>query len=142
MSFKKIMVALMIAAVVLPAAAIDSHQPFKDPKLQARYESLNKQFRCLVCQNETIADSNADLAGDLRGEVYKMLAEGKTDQQIKNYMVDRYGDFVLYKPPVQDNTILLWAGPFILLALALGIVFMAIRRRVKMDADSVSGGDE
>ena len=142
MSLSRIFAALMLAMVILPAAAIDSNKPFKDPALEARYQALTKQFRCLVCQNETIADSNADLAGDLRNEVHKMLAAGKTDQQIKDYMVDRYGDFVLYKPPVQDNTILLWAGPFVLLALALGIVAMAIRRRAKMDADTVSGGDE
>ncbi len=122
----------------LPAFAIDSETPFPDAALQARYENLIHGFRCLVCQNETIADSNADLAADLRRQVHQLVASGKSDADITAYMVDRYGDFVLYKPPVQTSTWMLWAGPFMLLLIALITVISVVRRRAHQDA---SGGD-
>jgi cytochrome c-type biogenesis protein CcmH len=108
---------------------IDSQPPFPDPALQARYETLTHELRCLVCQDETVADSNADLAADFRRQIHDMVAEGKTDAEIKAYMVGRYGNFVLYKPPVQSNTALLWAGPFLLLLIAFGVVFLVVKRR-------------
>ncbi|HEY4127276.1 MAG TPA: cytochrome c-type biogenesis protein [Gammaproteobacteria bacterium] len=111
------------------AYAIDSQPSFPDPTLQARYETLTHELRCLVCQDETVADSNADLAADFRRQIHDMVAAGKTDAEIKAYMVGRYGNFVLYKPPVQPNTALLWAGPFLLLLIAIGIVFLVVRRR-------------
>jgi cytochrome c-type biogenesis protein CcmH len=124
---------LMLAALLLvcsaAALAIDSQPPFPDPALQARYTALTHELRCLVCQDETVADSNADLAADFRRQIHEMVAAGKTDAEIKAYMVERYGDFVLYKPPVQSSTALLWIGPFILLLLALGVVVMVVRRR-------------
>ena len=110
---------------------IDSEPPFADPVLQARYTALTHQLRCLVCQDETIADSNAELAGDFRRQIHNMVAAGKSDADIKAYMVQRYGDFVLYKPPVQANTALLWIGPFVLLACAIGIVVWVVRRRAR-----------
>ena len=113
------------------AAAIDSQPPFPDPTTQARYEHLTHELRCLVCQDETVADSNADLAADFRRQIHEMVAAGKTDAEIKDYMVARYGDFVLYKPPVQRNTALLWIGPFILLVIALSVVVLVIRRRAR-----------
>jgi cytochrome c-type biogenesis protein CcmH len=118
------------------ACGIDSEPPFADPALQARYEALTHGFRCLVCQNETIADSNADLAADLRRQVHELVATGKTDAEIQGYMVERYGDFVLYKPPVQRSTWLLWTGPFMLLLIALVTVVAVVRRRADMDAAS------
>ena len=111
------------------AFAIDSQPPFPDPALQERYETLTHEFRCLVCQDETVADSNADLAADFRRQIHAMVADGRTDAEIKDYMVKRYGDFVLYRPPLQSSTLLLWVGPFILLLLGLMIIYLVVRRR-------------
>lgn len=118
----------------ISAHAIDSEAPFPDAALQTRYENLIHGFRCLVCQNETIADSNADLAADLRRQVHKMVATGKSDPEITAYMVDRYGDFVLYKPPVQNSTWVLWTGPFVLLLIALITVFLVVRARGRQES--------
>ncbi|HET7307892.1 MAG TPA: cytochrome c-type biogenesis protein [Gammaproteobacteria bacterium] len=127
----------LILALLLMAAnawAIDTnHLP--TPALQARYETLTHQFRCLVCQDEDIYTSNADLAVQLRDKVRDMLVAGKTNQQIIDYMVDRYGNFVLYKPPVEGNTLLLWFGPFALLLIALGGVAWIVKRRSAMTTD-------
>lgn len=124
--------ALITAMLSFSSLAIDSEPPFKDPVLQARYERLIHEFRCLVCQDETIADSNADLAAEFRGQVHKLIAAGKTDAEIRAYMVDRYGDFILYKPPVQTSTWALWFGPFLFLLIAVGVVVMVVRRRNSM----------
>lgn len=113
------------------ALAIDSEPPFTDSSLQARYEQLTHEFRCLVCQDETVADSNAELAADFRRQIHGMVEAGKSDAEIRQYMVTRYGNFVLYKPPVQGSTAILWAGPFILLLLALAIVARVVRRRAQ-----------
>lgn len=126
---------IFVAALFLtPALAIDSEAPFQDPALEVRYENLIHDFRCLVCQNETVADSDADLAADFRRQIRGMVATGKTDEEIRAYMVARYGDFVLYKPPVQTNTWLLWGGPFLFLAIGLGVVVQVLRRRAAVDA--------
>lgn len=95
----------------------------------ARYRTLIHELRCLVCQNQTIADSNAELAADLRSQVREQIAAGRTDAQIRHYVTDRYGDFVLYKPPLSARTLLLWTGPFVFVALALLIVLRLLRRR-------------
>ena len=105
-----------------PAAAADVPLEFDNPVLQQRYDYLLQRFRCLVCQNENLAMSQADLAQDLRQEVYNMVAQGRTNQEISDYLVARYGDFVLYDPPLQSSTWLLWFGPFIILI--IGLVFM------------------
>lgn len=89
------------------------------PEQTERYQNLINQLRCLVCQNQTIADSNAPLAADLREQVRKQIEAGRSDAQIKRYLTDRYGDFVLYKPPFKRSTWLLWTGPFIVLLLAI-----------------------
>jgi len=94
-----------------------------------RIRSLTEQLRCLVCQNQTIADSNAGLAIDLRQQVVQQVKAGKTDGEIKQYMVERYGDFVLYNPPLSPNNSVLWIGPFILLALGLLLVWRSVLRR-------------
>lgn len=103
------------------------------PKLtraqQAQLNALEKELRCLVCQNQTLAESNANLAGDLRGVVHRQVAAGQTDAQVKAYLVARYGDFVLYKPPVKTTTALLWAGPFGLLAAGAAAWFIIGRRQ-------------
>lgn len=108
--------------------------------MQLRYEHLIHEFRCLVCQDETIADSNADLAAQFRRHVHELLAAGKSDKDIRAYMVNRYGDFILYKPPVQTSTWLLWFGPFLFLLIAVGIASMVVRRRNSMLQSSTDGG--
>jgi cytochrome c-type biogenesis protein CcmH len=117
------------------AHAIDTEVAFQDPALQQRYESLNRELRCLVCQNQTIADSNAGLAQDLRREVREMITAGKSDDEIRKFMTDRYGDFVLYSPPVTARTYLLWAAPVLLLAIALFTIFSIVRRRARQPID-------
>lgn len=131
---RRLLIACTAALLLTPAFAIDSEAPFPDPALEARYENLTHDFRCLVCQNETVADSDADLAADFRRQIHGMIAAGMSDEQIRAYMVARYGDFVLYKPPVQTNTWLLWGGPFLFLAIGLGVVLQVLRRRAAADA--------
>jgi cytochrome c-type biogenesis protein CcmH len=100
----------------------------KPADYEQRLKKLSEELRCLVCQNQTLADSNADLAVDLRRQVEEQVAQGKSDAEIKSYLVERYGDFVLYRPPVQGNTFLLWFGPFALLLVG-GIVWLVVQRR-------------
>lgn len=134
--FNRFCCMLVIATLSFSVLAIDSEPPFQDPVMQARYERLIHEFRCLVCQDETIADSNANLAADFRRQVHMMVAAGKTDADIRAFMVNRYGDFILYKPPVQTSTSLLWFGPFLFLLIAIGVVFVVVRRRNSMMQDT------
>ena len=122
---------LVALAVALAgnALAIDTQHDFADPVLQARYEGITRELRCLVCQNETIADSNASLAVDLRREVHKMIADGKSDEEIKDFMLDRYGDFVLYKPRVTGKNLLLWSSPALFLLFGVVAAVRFIKRR-------------
>ncbi len=121
--------ALALLCVTLQAPAIDTQAAFTDLTLQTRYEHLTNELRCLVCQNQTIADSNASLAGDLRREVREMIARGDSDEQIKTFLTARYGDFVLYDPPLTARTFLLWAAPVLLVLLTVGIVARTVLRR-------------
>ena len=116
-----------------PAAPTTPPPPPLDAAGQARLRALSEELRCLVCQNQTLADSNADLAIDLRNQVQELIASGRTDTQIKDYLVERYGDFVLYKPPMQRNTALLWGGPFALLA-GGALVWTLVQRRSRLAA--------
>ncbi len=109
--------------------------------MQARYEKLTAELRCLVCQNQTIADSNAGLAVDLRRETRQMLLDGKTDDEIRTFMVERYGNFVLYRPPVDSNTLLLWGAPAILLLGGAIVAAVVIRRRTGMKFDDEEGDE-
>ena len=112
--------------------------------LQQRYENINRELRCLVCQNQTIADSNAGLASDLRREVRDLIAAGKTDDEIREFMIERYGDFVLYRPRMTAQNLLLWAAPILLLVIGVIAALRVIRRRaaeaedesVETEADS------
>jgi cytochrome c-type biogenesis protein CcmH len=105
-----------------------------DPVLEQRVNQIGLELRCLVCQNQTISDSHAGLAVDLKNQIREQLQAGKSEKQIIDFMVERYGDFVLYRPPVKATTLLLWAGPFVLLALAVtGAVVMVRRRRVESE---------
>jgi cytochrome c-type biogenesis protein CcmH len=118
----------MTLSGVAAAQAIDP-LPFKDHAQEVRFQHLTRQLRCLVCQNENLADSNADLARDLRREVFGLMQQGRTDEQIKQYLVDRYSDFVLYDPPVKPATLLLWFGPALFLLMGAAVVLVTIRKR-------------
>jgi cytochrome c-type biogenesis protein CcmH len=111
------------------ACAISESRKFDNPEQQKVYENLTSELRCLVCQNQTIGDSNAELAADLRRQVYEMLQQGKSKQNIIQYMTDRYGDFVLYNPPFKVKTGLLWLGPIVFLLIGLVAVFLFARRK-------------
>src|SRR5258705_7567830 len=100
-----------------------------DPALEKRVRDLSSELRCLVCQNQTLADSNAPLALDLRNQVREQLKSGKSERDVIDFLVARYGDFVLYRPPFKASTVLLWAGPFLLLAVRLPLLGLRVRRR-------------
>ena len=112
-----------------------AHPTAADPALESRMLAITGELRCLVCQNQTIADSHADLAVDLRQQVREMLHKGMTPDQIRKYMTDRYGDFVLYRPPLKASTAVLWLGPAVLLAIALLALVVVIRRRARLSDD-------
>jgi cytochrome c-type biogenesis protein CcmH len=128
--------ALAAMLLVAPAAAKDAAPAVADPVLEARMQAIAIELRCLVCQNQTIADSNADLAVDLRNQVREMLKQGKSEREIIDYMTARYGDFVLYRPPVKTTTALLWFGPLALLVGGLVILVLVLRRRSRLAADA------
>ena len=121
--------ATALAVLAAPVAANEAQPTLNDPVAAKREVELAKQLRCLVCQNETIADSRASLAQDLREKLREQIAAGKNDEQIIAFMTDRYGDFVLYRPPLKATTVLLWAGPFLLLAIGILIGWRAVRAR-------------
>lgn len=134
------LLALLCAAAV-PALAIDYERAFDDPAMQARYEQINRELRCLVCQNQTIADSNATLAQDLRREVREMLTAGKSDAEIRTFMIERYGDFVLYRPRLTPINYLLWAAPVLLLLLGTFVGIRIIRKQAaQVNDDSPEAG--
>ena len=123
------------AAATVKFAAPGARPTAADPALEARMLAITGELRCLVCQNQTIADSHADLAVDLRQEVREMLQKGETPEQIRKYMTDRYGDFVLYRPPLKASTAVLWLGPAVLLAVALLALVVVIRKRARLADD-------
>ena len=112
----------------LSGAGVEYRQ-FASPEQQEAYESLTSELRCLVCQNQTIADSNADLAADLRRQVYEMLQRGQSKEDVLQFMTERYGDFVLYKPPFKAKTFLLWLGPLVFLAIGVICIMVLVRRK-------------
>ena len=130
---RNLLIAGVLALAVLsgPAAGDEAVPTLHDPVVAKREVELAKQLRCLVCQNETIADSRAGLAVDLRNKLREQMAAGKTDAEIIAFMTERYGDFVLYRPPLKATTVLLWAGPFLLLALGLAIGWRVVRARAR-----------
>ncbi len=107
---------------------------FSDPQTEKRYYTLIEEIRCLVCQNQSLADSNADLARDLRDQIYQMIRGGKQDQAIYQYLVERYGDFILYRPPLQKNTWLLWFAPFLFLLISVVATIIIIKRQAHKTA--------
>ena len=126
--FKHLLIALLVS-MGLSAQAKVAPNTSADPALEARMMVIAEELRCLVCQNETIAASHADLAIDLKNQIRIKLNEGQSQKQILDFMVDRYGDFVLYRPPLKTTTVLLWLGPFTLLAIAVLTLVLNVRRR-------------
>ncbi|MEQ1621231.1 MAG: cytochrome c-type biogenesis protein [Methylococcales bacterium] len=124
---KKIVMFLLVLFCQIALAEIKVYD-FKDPVLELRYQALTEELRCLVCQNQNIADSHAELAQDLRSKVYEKLMVGETDDQIISYMTNRYGDFVLYRPPLKSKTMILWLAP-VLTVLLGGLGFWVVLRR-------------
>lgn len=127
---------------VAPVVAIDSGRAFEDPELQARYEKLISEVRCLKCQNQSIKDSNVFLASDLRREIRRLIAEGKTDPEILDFLVTRYGDFALYRPRTTGKTLVLWIAPFLLVLVGGFAMYRVVRHRMALpiDADNVNEG--
>jgi cytochrome c-type biogenesis protein CcmH len=124
-----IWLALIMVFVSGPAWAGEAKPLGEDPAVEARLKHLAIELRCLVCQNQTLADSNAPLAEDLRREVRDMIVKNMSDKEIIDFLVERYGDFVLYRPPVKATTALLWVGPFVLLIVGLAALIITVRRR-------------
>jgi cytochrome c-type biogenesis protein CcmH len=135
---RPLLFSLLLISIPLQAA-IESYE-FKSAQMEADYNILIDELRCLVCQNQNLSGSNADLAKDLRKQTHEMLSEGKTPDQVAQYMVDRYGEFVLYRPRLNKGTLLLWFGPFALLVLVLWLVIRVMRKKQKLappDADAL-----
>lgn len=130
---------VLILALIVPAAAVNPDEVLDDPALEARARSLSLEFRCLVCQNQSIDDSNAELARDLRLLVRERLVEGDTDEDVINYVVSRYGEFVLLKPRFSVQTVLLWGTP--VLALLIGATIMVMNVRSRNRAAAATGND-
>jgi cytochrome c-type biogenesis protein CcmH len=122
---------LAVAALALMAPAFAGVEPliFTDAEQEVRYQQLTLELRCLVCQNQNLADSDAPLAQDLRQEIFNMMQSGRTDDEIKQFLIDRYGDFVLYMPPVKSNTLVLWLMPAVLLFGGALVVLIVVRKR-------------
>ena len=136
------LIALLIALAGVGALAGEAPPAAEDPVLEARLHRLSTELRCLVCQNETLADSRADLANDLRREIRDMMKAGKSDREITDFLVARYGDFVLYRPPLKSTTLLLWGGPFALLALGIAVWFILLKRRARRVAEAPLTAEE
>jgi len=133
---------VLVLTMTLSIAALAQRAPvqepmiFENPQQEERFKQLTSELRCTVCQNQNLADSDAQLAHDLRAQVHEMLLAGKSDDEIKQFMVDRYGDFVLYRPPVQENTLLLWLAPIVLLLIGVIILRVNIKKRAALLASA------
>ena len=135
MRIAALLLGLIMAAFTQGAGAVDVNGQLEDPALQARFESIAKELRCLVCQNESIADSNVELAADLRRQVREMLIAGDNDEAIYKFMTDRYGEFVRFAPPLSPKTALIWGAPFFMLLLGALIIYRVVRQRSRMPLD-------
>ena len=132
----KLFLAFCLSLLVLLSHAKEAPLAAQDPVVDARMVKITSELRCLVCQNQTIADSHADLAIDLRKQVMEQIKAGKSDQQIIDYMTARYGDFVLYRPPLKTSTAILWFGPGLLLVVSLIALFLVLRRRSRLPPEA------
>lgn len=132
---KSFLVVSLLIFFAIPASAIDAAKVSDDPELQARYDKIISEVRCLKCQNQTIKDSNAFLASDLRREIRRMLNEGQSDDEIYEFLVTRYGEFALYRPRMSGKTLFLWLAPFLFLFGGAIILWRVLRRRMVMPID-------
>jgi len=136
------LLALLLLAIATAAAPAKEAAPAaQDPVLEKRVMTLAEELRCLVCQNQTLADSNAPLAEDLRNQIRERLREGNSDAQVVEYLVARYGDFVLYRPPLKATTVLLWFGPLLLLAAGFAVLLRRLLRRRSMEVAEMTAAD-
>lgn len=140
---KHVVVQLMLLSCLAFTAGAKEAQPdAADPQLEKRVMRLSQELRCLVCQNETLADSRADLAEDLRSKIREQMKAGKSDKEIVAFLTDRYGDFVLYRPPVKPTTYLLWFGPFVLLIAGLALLFHYLKQRRELISERPLSAEE
>jgi cytochrome c-type biogenesis protein CcmH len=136
------LILMLFSCVCLSIVAREAQPSAADPVLEERVMKLSRELRCLVCQNETLADSRADLAEDLRGQIREQMKAGKSDKEIIAYLTDRYGKFILYNPPVDPTTYLLWFGPFILLLAGLLFLFRYLKQRRDLITEQPLSADE
>ena len=135
--------ALLLLALMLGAAGAKDAAPLaEDPAVEQRLVAISEEMRCLVCQNESLSASRSELAQDLRRELRTLIKQGKSDAEIREFMVSRYGDFVLYRPRVSPTTWLLWAGPFLLMIVALAVLITYLRRRNRAVGEAQLSEDE
>lgn len=139
---KRLLIALALALFAQLAPAGEAAPLAADPVAEKRLQALSEELRCLVCQNQTIADSHAELADDLRREIRGMIQAGKSDKEIIDFMVERYGDFVLYRPPFKAVTVLLWVGPGLLMLVGIAMLWRYMRRRNEQVTDDAPLSEE
>lgn len=137
----RVLTGVLALTAALSAQSVELRS-FKSAQEEARFKALSEELRCLVCQNQSLADSDAELARDLRREVHEMIDAGKSDEQILDFLVARYGDFVLYRPPLNASTLLLWIGPFVVLLGALIALIISIRKRAREESTDADNLDE
>lgn len=135
---KRLIVLVVTIYAMTPAVAIDTGKAFDDPELQARYDKLISEVRCLKCQNQSIKDSNVFLASDLRREIRRLIDEGKTDAEIQDFLVTRYGEFALYRPRTTGKTLVLWLAPFLLVLFGGLAMYRVVRHRMSLPIDEVA----
>ena len=128
----KYLAAALLTLVAVTATAVDTQAPLATAEQQSLYRKLLEEVRCMVCQNQNLADSNAPLAQDMRRELRRMVEEGASEADVKQFLLDRYGDFALYRPRLAPHTFLLWVGPGVIVLLSLGAIALVIRRRMRM----------
>lgn len=140
---RSVLVAVLFGVTLLPAwANAKEAQPMEDPAIESRFKALTLELRCLKCQNQTIFDSKAGLADDLRKQIRDQMHEGKTDEQIVDYLVARYGDFVRYRPAFEGKTLVLWVGPFLLFFVGITALVIQLRKRRRLVTDAPLSDDE
>ena len=139
---KQIVLAITFILFVASLIAATHAQPADDAQLEQRMRNLTQQLRCMVCRNETLADSQADLAADMRQQIREQMKAGRSDQEIIGFLTQRYGDFILYKPPVKMTTYLLWFGPFVLLLGGTAMLYRYVKRRSELIREKPLTADE
>ncbi len=133
---------MLLSLCLVGAVVAKDAQPTEDPQIEARFKNLTQQLRCPVCQNETLADSNAELAKQMRDQIREQIKAGKSDDEIKAYLTQRYGDFPLYKPPMKPMTYFLWFGPFLLLIAGTAALFLFLKRRRELIPEKALTAEE